>query len=313
MDEIDQILSDIENPDLDNISETDEIDVEDLLGDEAGTAIGNLEKSDEKKPLKIESAPADDYKLNRKPEQIKISDKDQFHFTVKGTKSWNTKEPYIIDLDFTLFENEKKDLNASFYFTEKTITAEMINLNVKKMLINFIRKPSLNVSNEYDAFIYKIIIDEIENIKKYFNIEESKKQLFIYHLGPLSLFKIIMVRFETQKFGFCYKYSKGNMAVKFYPHEFIKMKILIWFEQNINALDISFDSIQAYEEFKDIIEKRYSIELKNFNARYNDIISRMPPEKTISREKLLKIKGADWFGLSNMVVYKRFIERTIFG
>jgi len=313
MDEIDQILSDIENPDLDTIPEADEIDVKDLLVQESGTAIEKLEKSDEKEPLEIESASADDYKLNRKSEQKKISDNDQFHFTVKGTKSWNSKEPYIIDLDHTVFKNEKKDLNVSFYFAEKTMPAETVNSNVKKMLINFIRKPSLNISSDYDAFIYKIIIDEIENIKKYFNIEESKSQLFIYHLGPMSLYKIIMMRFETQKFGYCYKYSKGNMAVKFYPYEFIKIKILTWFEQNINALDINFDSIQAYEEFRGIIEKRYSMELKNFNAKYNDIITRMPPEKTISREKLLKIKGTEWFGLSNMVVYKRFIERTIFG
>ena len=49
-----------------------------------------------------------------------------------------------------------------------------------------------------------------------------------------------------------------------------------------------------------------------FNSRLNKVNAKVPPDRAISRERLFRLKGAEWFGTLNIEIFKRFIGRSIF-
>jgi len=73
-----------------------------------------------------------------------------------------------------------------------------------------------------------------------------------------------------------------------------------------------FDSIQQFDDIKSVIAKKYTGDVKKFHHTLEDVNTRIAPDKSISRDRLLNLKGDDIFGIMEIEVYKRFIERTIF-
>jgi hypothetical protein len=168
------------------------------------------------------------------------------------------------------------------------------------------------VTDRYQEFIYKNIITAEQEISHNFKLEGNHDKLFMYHIGPLTVYKYIKDKFNNNKYGYCYKYLPGNKAARFFPDEFIKEIVLKWFEQNINTLDLPFDSIQKYEEIKTIVLGKYHDDLRIFNARLEQLNAKLGLDKTISRVKLFQLKGDSWFGHLTLEIYRRFLGTSIF-
>ena len=149
-------------------------------------------------------------------------------------------------------------------------------------------------------------------VAKNFKLDAATEKLFIYHAGPLTLYKYIREMFSNKKYGYCYKYLPGNKASRFFPEEFIKEIVMKWFEENINTLDLPFDSIQKYEEIKKIVSSRYYRDLRVFNGRLEQLNEKLGPDRSISRAKLFQLKGGEWFGQLNLEIYRRFLGGAIF-
>jgi hypothetical protein len=232
--------------------------------------------------------------------------------TIRGTKSWNRREPYLITVDSRILDNDRENLKRSFYFIDEPSDHETVRIRVKQEIVTFMRRPDDHITERYAGFICAMIAAVIDGLIVSFEIDPDKRQLFIYHTGPLTIYRIIRDRLTRQKVGQCYKYLPGNKAARYYPEEYIKFVVLQWFEENINTLDLPFDSIHDYEEIRDIVTKRYQNDLRTFNTRFDQIVERIGPEKRFSRNSLLSMKGGAWFGYENIETYRRFLGASIF-
>lgn len=233
-------------------------------------------------------------------------------FTLKGTKTWNTREPYLIRINPDALKGDTESLEKSFYFVEAPTSPEEIKQKIKQEIVAFLRRPADHITERYVSFINKIIISSVGSLSKAFKLDRETEKLFLFHAGPLTFYKYIRDMFYGKKYGYCYKYLPGNKASRYFPDEFIKEIVMKWFEENINSLDLPYDSIQKFEDIKKIVSSKYYYDLKIFNGRLEQLNEKLGVEKSISRGKLFQLKGVEWFGQLNIEIYRRFLGGTIF-
>jgi hypothetical protein len=322
MNEIDQILSNIDRDDDDNLfpqsqSESPKNDEIANLIDSLDTSAADAEAQKQAPDPKM--APPEAQPEPSLPEPPEVPDapettvlKELGIFTLRGSKTWNRHEPYLIHIDRAALKADVESLRKSFYFVDEPADQAEIKLKLKQEIVAYLRRPNEHVSDRYREFIFRILTTAIQGLIGAFNLDGVNEKLFMFHIGPLTMFRYIRELFNHRKYGYCYKYLPGNKAVRFFPEEFIKESILVWFEQNINTLDLAFDSIQKLDEIKKLVLLKYHADLRLFNARLEQINTHAGHEKSISRHRLFYMKGLEWFGLANIEVYKRFIGTNIF-
>lgn len=319
MNEIDQILSNIEKDDDDKLFHThdnaeskkidDIVKLIDTLDERPEGAVP-VEKKIDSAPLTQDPSVSPEQGLDetaQAPEEVNLGP-----FSLKGSKSWNRREPYLIRINPETLKADHESLEKSFFFVEEETKPEDMNLKIKQEIVAFLRRPSDHITERYEAFIYKMIISAVGILTKSYKVGNDSEKLFIYHAGPLTIYKYIRDTFSMKKYGYCYKYLPGNKASRFFPEEFIKEVVMKWFEENINTLDLQFDSIQKYEEIKKAVSSKYYHDLRIFNGRLEQLNEKLGKEKGISRNKLFQLKGGEWFGQLNIEVYRRFLGGTIF-
>ncbi|MCP4132490.1 MAG: hypothetical protein GY754_16070 [bacterium] len=234
-------------------------------------------------------------------------------FSIVGTKSWNTQDPYIIPINQNKLLGDVKKLGQSFYFLEIASKQSTIQKRLSETMLRQVRNKSYSIASEYADFINKLIIQEIEKVADSFAQDSIDPSLLKFHLGPATLYKIIKKHFNEEKYGLCYISPDERKINNFLPWEYIKDRILNWYEENINRLDLPFDSLYEMNNIKNAVSKRYQEAVTQFNTRHALINKKVGPTRAISKDELLKMKGNQWFGSGNIVVYKRFIGKTVFG
>jgi hypothetical protein len=311
MNEIDEILSNI---DKDEDGDLIQSSVKKGAPGEAPSAEGG-----EGAP-EVE-APAEEIHVDNLPEErISVEEaavetpvmREMGTYSVKGTKTWNTKEPYTIKIDPEHLRKDLDDLVRSFHFVDRPSDNEALREKIKQEMLKFLRKPTGHITERYSDFIYRSIISVLKDISDGFELNQDNEKLCIYHIGPLTIYRILKDEFGRMGYGFCYKYLPGNKAVRFFPAEFVKAMVLKWHEENIHVLDLPFDSIQRYEEIKDLVTRQYQGDLRMFSTRLEQVNARIEPDKSISRSKLFRLKGIEWFGVFRLEIYKRFLGSSIF-
>ncbi len=327
MNEIDQILSNIDKDDDDKFFQEHGANAK--RNDEISQLIESLDGQNDKSENSRDGEPAeinDAGKLETGHEEPHAAasepepevDSRAFEpvaggiFSLRGTKNWNKREPYIIPVDPEGYKNDFENLQKSFFFVEDTTYHDAIRQRIKEEIVAFLRKPSGHITDKYTDFIFKKISIAARDLSENFELDQETEKLFIYHLGPLTVYKYLKDDFYQNKYGYCYKYLPGNKAARFFPDDFIKITVLNWYEENINTLNLNFDSIQKFEEMKNIATKKYYNDLRIFNTRLDQLNSKLGADKSIHRVKLFQVKGNQWFGHLNLEVYRRFIGGTIF-
>ncbi len=252
--------------------------------------------------------------VHEKGGRVKLPDGKEIIFSVRGTSTWNTREPYIISINYEKLQKEYEDLKFSFYFISSVDSGPVQEGAIKRAMVRYLSDQSKNIENEYGNYIYRTIIQIIEEMKKTFDFQGSDAGIFIYHLGPMTIYRQIMSLFQARKTGICFKYIPGSKVVRFVPMEFIKGKVLQWFEENINKLNLEFDKIQLFEEIRRKVAKKYNAEIERGNRQLDELIARFKLEQNrqLDRDELFRSKWQQWFGAENIIVYKRFIDKTIF-
>ncbi len=327
MNEIDQILSNIDKDDDEKFFQGQGADVK--RNDEISKLIESLDTKDDKSENRQDGETAEiqeAVKTGTDPEDTAVpavgaepGDGNKILetpaggiFTLRGSKNWNRHEPYIMSVDPAGYRNDVESLQKSFFFVEDPADHDAIKQKIKQEIVAFLRKPSGNVTDRYSDFICKKISVMVRELSENFKLDQDVETLFIYHIGPLTVYRYLKDDFNHKKYGYCYKYLPGNKAARFFPDDFIKTTVLKWFEENINTLSLPFDSIQKYEEMKKIASRKYYNDLRTFNTRLDQLNTKLGAEKSISRIKLFQVKGNEWFGQLNLQVYRRFIGGTIF-
>jgi len=234
------------------------------------------------------------------------------YFTLKGKLAWNTREPYVISVSAPILEKNKQDLSNTILFIESKDDFLHLSGSIKRAMIKYQRDKNNAIAEKYEEFLFKKITTTLSEAASFFGLEENK--LFIYHIGPLTVWKIMKAVFDSEEIGLCLKHLGDNKVSRFFPDEFIKLSILKWFETNINIFDLPFDRIQDFNEIKKQITDKYESE-KTSNLKKVSIAAAQHYLKTgnkISEYALLSAKAKDLFGVMNIPVYQRFVDKSIF-
>ncbi len=234
-------------------------------------------------------------------------------FTVRGTRSWNTREPYIIRINSERLAREEDDLYSSFYYISEPIDERILEGELKRAMIRFMRDPGLNVYDEYGEFAMKFIFSTISTVADSFEIGEARA-LFLYHLGPLTMHLITIDAMNSGGVGSCFKYIAGKRAARIIPAEFLKKKVLEWYDNTISVYNLPCDSIQEYETIRKIVTKKYYAAVDENNKKLDLLIEKngLAADRRFDRNEFFKTRWKEWFGSANIIVYNRFIEKTIF-
>lgn len=237
----------------------------------------------------------------------------QVAFTVRGTRPWNTKEPYVIRLNADRLCKEREDLLESFYFIQRPVDEKFLEGEVKRNMLVYLRDRSLNILDAYGEFILKTVFIKLQEIVSFFGAEDIMT-LFAYHMGPYTAYQVLADAFASGGTGFCYKYASGNRVLRHLPSEFVKGKVLEWFEHNVNVFDLPFDGIQEYENIRKMVSKKYFASVDESYKKLDELVaqSRAARDPKFDKQALFKSYWKEWFGASNIIVYNRFLEKTIF-
>ena len=291
-------------------------------------AIFEIGKSDQHEPELIntvESIPSKNAShdaLSEKLQTADISRRDEVSndeemqspdFTVRGTRPWNTREPYVIRINAERLLKEQKDLEESFYFIQRPIEEKALEGEVKRYMLIFLRDRSMNILDAYGEFILKTVFMKMQEIVAFFGAEDILT-LFAYHMGPYTAYQMLADAFASEGIGFCYKYAAGNKVARHLPSEFIKEKVLEWFEHNVNVFDLPFDGIQEYENIRKMVSKKYFAAVDESYKKLEELLTKTGADRDpkFDKQALFKSRWKEWFGPSNIIVYNRFLEKTIF-
>lgn len=235
-------------------------------------------------------------------------------FTVRGNRTWNTREPYIIKIDNHKLKQNYDELNSTIYFVESPESETSVQGKIKLSLLKNITGERGEIISRYQEFVYKALFLLVREFGESFNLNGDKLSLFIYHTGVYTVYRMLLNNFQSFKIGFCYQRSAEKKVTRNFPAEFIKVAVLNWFEDNINIYDLPFDGIHEYNEIKRLVTARYYSELEKYNKKLDELIleNKLNHDKKFSREEFFRSKWDEWFGVNNIILYNRFIERTIF-
>jgi hypothetical protein len=235
------------------------------------------------------------------------------NFILKGTRTWNTREPYVMPIDYDKLNTDYKDLNRTFYLVKEGENEQKIQGEMKRAMFKFVRNPESNIIQEYIEFINGKLFSLTAELGNYFGFQKDKLHLFVYHLGVLTLYKIIIITFQAVQTGYCFKLFADNNVVKYIPFEFVKEMIFKWHNDNISNNDFPFDGIIEYNDMKRVVSRRYTADYETYNSKLDALISKSNLNISSSdREQIFKSKWDEWFGKTNILIYNRFLERTIF-
>jgi hypothetical protein len=297
-------LSFLENIDRDDSKDEDE-DYERRIKEELSLDQTEITGEDSREKLKDDA--------HKKAEEDIDKNYPKVNFIIRGTRTWNTREPYVIQIDKEKLKIDYKDLLRTFFLVRGGEKEQNIQGEMRRSMFKFVRDPGKNIIQEYTEYISDKLFGLTAELGNYFGFQKEQLHLFIYHLGALTLYKIIILTFQAAKIGYCFKLLPDNNVVKYIPLEFVKEVILKWHNENINSSELVYDGIIEYNELKRQVSRRYTSEYEKYNSKLDDLLAKSNANISLSdREQIFKSKWDDWFGKTNIAIYNRFLERTIF-
>ena len=114
--------------------------------------------------------------------------------------------------------------------------------------------------------------------------------------------------------GYCFSSRDGKKIKKLLPYEFIKKMSLEWCENNINNRDIPFDSVNALDLIRRQVSKKYYSEVDEFVTKIYSYLGTLDSEilKKLDRRLFIKQKALQIYNPKQILIYNRFIDKTIF-
>jgi hypothetical protein len=278
--------------------------------------IGPLTTVKDEEPLIVSSPTSEepDHHVDiQETSQKKTEDHHaNIRFTLRGTSTWNTHEPYIIRIDAGKLVKDYSDLENSIYFNPDIPDPVTMSGFVKRAMILYMKNPAKHILKEYGEFILRFISFKVDGLYDFFGFTGDTAKLFSYHLAPLTMHKIVSSHFQETGQGLCFKLLPGNKVSRHVPVEFIKEKVLNWYENNINTMNLPYDRVSDYNEIKRTIQDKFIVEKKRCAEKAAAAVERLRQQsgKSIDPNIILQKKSAELYGAAQIIVYNRFIEKT---
>ncbi|MCX8124399.1 MAG: hypothetical protein N3F66_09565 [Spirochaetes bacterium] len=250
-----------------------------------------------------------------KPHVSSVQNETIVPFTVKGAKAWNTREPYILPVDVNVYNIENDDLLYLVYYTKSQLSEEQIKSELRRALLKLtIDKEKYDIVEDYIEFLNKKIVSILHESIDYFQIPENDQWLYYYHLGPHTICRLLIADIQMTGEGYCFSSRDGKKIKKLVPYEYIKTIVLEWCENNVNNRDLPFDSVNALDLIRRQVSKKYFSEIDEFVAKIDAYLGTLNPDtlKKLDRKSFIKQKALQVYNQKQIIVFNRFIDRTIF-
>ncbi len=332
-DSLDNLLADVENDD--DLLSPEEVDS--MLQQEHGEALNSAESynisddiysasaektdtSTQPEDLSAEHfeddtvSSSDPLPEQEEPAQNNETEKDNTRFlcAAPGSKEWNSGPPYIIPVNNDLLLQEDLRLNRVFFTTQSPLSGAVANDEINKALIGYMRKADPDLKETCLNFYYHELLTVLQEISSLFKLSEITSREFLYHIGSLTVLKCLIVKLKFEKKGDCYYYSGNGKGARFFPEETIKSIVMDWFRENIFSSAIDFNSLPQFDMVKRIIISQYKIDRKHFNGLLERVNLKAGPERALTAERFLMLKGNDIIGAIKLNIYRRFLGSSIF-
>lgn len=237
------------------------------------------------------------------------------YFRVRGNSSWNTREPYLIQIDAAVFEKNTQELGSTVFFVERKEDYLHIQGTIKRAMISHLREKTGGMTQKYEEYIFKMLSMLTQKSANHFGFAPGEPaRVFIYHCGPATMYRVLRAVFDADQTGLCFRVAGENRISKFYPEEFIKLSVMRWYEANINIFELPFDKIQDFNEVKRRIVDAYERRRAEAQKKAAIAVSQhyLKTGKKITEADLMAAKAKELFGAENMPVFQRFVDRTVF-
>ncbi len=244
-------------------------------------------------------------------------EQNRINLELVGQKAWNQSKFYQLSYDRILFERSLKQVQAAVYFTDEPNIMDE-NFIRKKVAINLARRNRLSLLNDLQDFLFNEVGETISYLVNFYEIPLEDKLFFTFHLGAGHLSEMIKKYLVFKNLGICYIVTSGAQGNKIRKEFFPVLAddaVKRFWETRVNlAYDSSFDNFWEYSKISDIIRRKYQNELEIHRRKLDAIFSKMGNARNvmIQKENYFQAHFLEWFGLRNIYVYKRFVERSIF-
>jgi hypothetical protein len=237
------------------------------------------------------------------------------YFRLRGNSSWNTREPYLIQIDAAVFEKNMQELGSTVYFVERKEDYLHIQGTIKRAMISHLREKTGGMTQKYEEFLFKTLSLLTQKSATHFGFAPGEpSRLYTYHCGPATMYRVLRTHFDTDQTGLCFRVAGENRISKYYPEEFIKLSVMRWYESNINIFELPFDKIQDFNEVKRRIVDAYERRKADAQKKAAIAVSQhyLKTGKKITEADLMVAKARELFGAEHIPVFQRFVDRTIF-
>ena len=240
----------------------------------------------------------------RNPIPTKKPESAYHHTEIKGTKEWNQNDAYILFLKKADLHIEQKKFYSSSFVTLNP--SENININLAAALIR--KNSGQGMAPKYTKMIQTLLDFIINNLfLKDFPYVTDDLHTFLYHIGPVVIYNIIVEDMNRRDFGFCH-YVEGNRIIKFFPDIILRKHIIdYWADKFFDLRSESVDGYIHYSKGISNIKESY----KNFFDFAASTRKRGDAEKSL--DNYMKENVGKFFGYRRAQVFKRFIPDSIFG
>jgi hypothetical protein len=230
---------------------------------------------------------------------------DFYHTEIKGTKDWNQNDSYVLFIQSKdLVEEQKKFYTSSFVTLNPS---ENLNINLAAALVR--RNSGQALASKYTKMIQTLLEFIINNLfLKDFPYVTDDIHAFLYHIGPVVVYNIIVEDMNRRDFGFCH-YVDNNRIIKLFPDVILKKHIIDYWADHF--FDLKQDSVDSYINFsKGVSNIKESY--KNFFDYAASTRKRGMNEKQ-SIEDYMRENVAKFFGYRRAQVFRRFVPDSVFG
>ncbi len=228
-----------------------------------------------------------------------------------GKMQWNTVEPYTLEVDGLKLQNDVSRASRMFYFTESYDNETDEAAKIRRAAASMLKNQSTHSIEKYNEYILKAVSVITETLKEYFNSIGEDRDYLVYHIGPLTIYKIISTGIKKTSECYVYYYISEGKIARFVPLEMIKSVVNRWFQENINNLGLDFDDSTKFESVKTRVQSLYKEDVKKLQKIAADVTSKGSGKK-VNAESVYAIKGESLIGLPAIEVYRRFIGNSIF-
>lgn len=272
-----------------------------------------------------------DFSMDRVEENINRSNKEQaegierqkrqeenrIHLDLVGKKAWNQGKFYQLSYAKKDYEESLQKIRSALFYSESAEDDKEKTIR-KKIAINLARRNRLNILEDYLNFLFETVDKTINDLMDYFEIPMQNRVLFAFHLGAGHMAEMQKKYLSHHKMGICYYIVRGPAGNKikkeFYP-VMVEDSVKRYWESRINpAYNDGFDNFWEFSRISDVVRQKYQNEVEIHRRKLDAIFAKMGTSKAalMQKENYFQDHFIDWFGLRNIYVYKRFVDRSIF-